>query len=173
MGAVFIKNYCEISRDKIYLVSINEPTLKAGKLSDLEGFQSCYIPGKECRAAILFKGPGKFDVIFRKDISDHNCVVTIVRIPGKTSFYFISLYLACSTSTFLQDQLDRLDNCLSLLDNSLPIVIFSDTNCRSAQWGDNFGRFSMDRANRLTEFFFSNFKCPGCRMAIVFNYFFD
>lgn len=119
-------------------------------------FQSCYIPGKECRTAVLFKGPGKFVVIFRKDISDHNCVITIVRLPGKTSFYFISLYLACSSSSALQDQLDRLDNCLSLLDNSLPIIICSDTNCRSAQWGDNYGKFSMDRANRLTEFLTNN-----------------
>lgn len=149
-GATYLSEYCELIPDMDYIISLNEPPIRGEVIQGMQNFDLYYVPDKNIRAAIAIRSIKKNikGLLFRH-LSNKDRVVLEIRVPNRPSFYLISLYLHCNTN--IEDDLIQLQHVISLLDGDKPLIIASDTNCRSSLWGDTWC-IPSSRANALIDF---------------------
>lgn len=115
-----------------YVISLNDPYLFNGRVAKLNHKVHQKV-GAECRAAIAIRGPS-IDLLPLNDLTTHNVAVAQILIPSK-SFYLISAYFPPPPNGNLDTELEELDAIIKQLPPG-PLIICSDTNCRSVEWGD-------------------------------------
>ena len=142
-AAVYLNTFSQ-PKDTNFIISINDPYLLNGKVCKL-ALKAHYKPGDRCRAVVAVKGPS-IDLLPLPDLTSHNLAVAQVRIPGK-DFYFISIYFHPHGK--LDEDIELLDSVIRQLPTHSPLVICSDSNCRSTAW---FDTVDNPRGSKLLDF---------------------
>lgn len=152
-GADFLVGYCEqFSKETVFLTSLNEPPLSNNgkKINGMETFELYFIEPKP-RAAIAVRGRN-VEVLFLKHLSSSDFAVIQVKVKDMIPFYMVSMYFQCDHD--LEIDLSFLESkILSQINPNEPLVLCTDSNCRSPLWGDTNGTYSHVRGNTLFEFF--------------------
>lgn len=160
--ASWLKGFTKSSdKDAIHIISIQEPPCNEGKneVKDLETLELHYIKHANVRAAVGAKGTG-VTTQFHRNLSNRDLAVTEIRIQGLTSMIFISAYFepeSGRSTVLLEQNIDHLQDALIKLGSNKPIIIASDTNCRSPMWGDTWCQSACKfRAKVLEDFLLLN-----------------
>lgn len=114
-----------------FVISINEPPRKYNKIYSLS-HQLYFTSDTESKAVIAIKGPS-IKALFLRHLSSSNFAVAQILLPN-SKFYFISAYL--HPTNVIAEDTSTLAYILDQLPSSAPIIICSDTNCRSTVWND-------------------------------------
>lgn len=151
VGIAYLKAFQERYPDREHIISLNDPPLFRQKIRDLETFKVFRVKNKDkVGAAIAIRGGINFLPSYH--LSSEDCVVGQVVLPDKTKFYIISIYMR--PSVHLKTSLEKLQVILDTITiDNLPIVICSDTNCRSYAFGEPpTAKFQPEKGIALLDF---------------------
>lgn len=159
LGTGYLKDYQSAYEGDVHVISLNEPHIdRRNRVKDLKNFQvyNCKTDGKP-GAAIAIKGNVSF--LPAMQLCSADCMVGQVILPNGIKFYIISIYMRPQQSVAIQDSLETLQKVLDALGHcrNMPVVICSDTNCRSHRFGESSDKTITDnRGELLYDFMIDN-----------------
>lgn len=160
-NSLFIQTYISDNLEDIHLISLNEPNISSRKIKGLEVCQCIFTDDSKPRAAVAVRGKdNKVTILPLLHLSDKDCVVIQVILSEGVKFYFISSYFCPGESreSFIIS-LNKLSGIIKTLreNNNMPVVLCSDTNSRSYEWGEpRDAKFDTFRGREFREFMIDN-----------------